>query len=418
MGFRVVRTAGARENRPVSETRRATRPTETRLVGGVAAGLAEHLGVDVAWIRFLFIVTAWSHGAGIVAYLLLWRFMPLATATAAPGIEAASRFGLRPPARRSITEVVRTVGVIAIGVGFTGLVVVAGHRANLPVLVPTVVALGGLALIWRQFDDAHRVSFGWRAALRGVLGVGLIAAAATYFLTVERGLSAAVDLALATAVAVAGLALVLGPWVYGLVGDLASERRERVRSQDRADVAAHLHDSVLQTLALLQKNAADPAAVATLARRQERELRDWMYGTEQPPQGALAGALRATAADVETSHNFRVDLVVVGDAALDDGANALVRAAREALVNAAKHSGADRADVYAEIGAAAATVFVRDRGRGFDPGAVAEDRMGLRGSIVERMRRHGGETEIRSAPDAGTEIRLRMPIGPQERSEQ
>ena len=218
----------------------------------------------------------------------------------------------------------------------------------------------------------------------------IVAIAAIYFLTQERGLSGVVDLASATGIAVVGVALILGPWITKLLGDLAAERRERVRSQERADVAAHLHDSVLQTLALLQKNADDPAAVATLARRQERDLRAWLYGDEDQHGDSLVAALRAAAAEVEEAHHVTVEVVGVGDAALDADVAALARAAREAMVNAAKHAGVGRVDVYAECDGRTVEVFVRDRGAGFDPEQVAEDRLGVRGSIVGRVERHGG----------------------------
>src|SRR5690606_34959819 len=198
-------------------------------------------------------------------------------------------------------------------------------------------------------------------------GVTLIGLGAVYVLTVNRGWSAALDFGAALAIAVVGVGLILGPWILGLWTDLGEERRERIRSQERADVAAHLHDSVLQTLALLQKNADDPATVATLARRQERELRDWLYG-RQDDTATFAAALRDLAAEVETNHRVPVEVVTVGDVAVDDSLRALLAATVEAVVNAAKHSGADRVDVYAErVGGETERieVFVRDRGAGF-----------------------------------------------------
>ncbi|RYJ06307.1 MAG: ATPase, partial [Actinomycetales bacterium] len=173
---------------------------------------------------------------------------------------------------------------------------------------------------------------------------------------------------------------------------------------------AHLHDSVLQTLALLQKNAGDQATVATLARRQERELRAWLYGDEQADGESFAAALRSVVTEVEDLHQVPVELIVVGDTPLDADVSALVRATREAVVNAAKHAGVDRVDVYGEHDGRRIEVFVRDRGVGFDPGAVADDRMGVRGSIIDRVERHGGTAEVRSAPGEGTEVVLRMPV--------
>jgi signal transduction histidine kinase len=193
---------------------------------------------------------------------------------------------------------------------------------------------------------------------------------------------------------------------------LADERAERIRSQERAETAAHLHDSVLQTLALIQRRSGDPAEVTALARRQERELREWLYGVPGPAgEATLAGALIAAAAEIEERHRITFEVVTVGDAALDGGGEALVAATCEALVNAAKHAEVDRVDLYVEASAGRAAVFVRDRGVGFDPAAVPEDRRGLRDSVDGRIRRHGGEVRISTAPGRGTEIELRVPAG-------
>jgi signal transduction histidine kinase len=176
-------------------------------------------------------------------------------------------------------------------------------------------------------------------------------------------------------------------------------------------VAAHLHDSVLQTLALIQRHAGDGKQVATLARAQERDLRAWLFGEEPPSDTSVAGAVRAAAAEVEDAHGVPVEVVVVGDAPFTEASRTLVLAAREAMVNAALHSGAGQVDVYAECSAATSEVFVRDRGRGFDETAVPPDRWGVRNSIRDRMRRHGGSATIRSAPGEGTEVRLVMASG-------
>lgn len=386
-------------------------------MGGVAAGVADHLGVPVLWVRAGFVVTTWLNGVGVIAYLLLWRFLPLRRPDLSPGLETATRQGLRPDGRPGAVEVVQTVAVLAVGAGVLLLVHGGGPLGRSPVL-PLLVVVVGVAVVWRQIDDASWQSWFTRTSgtgfvLRVAAGLGLVGFGALYLITQERGLVGVRDLGLALLVAVLGLLLLLGPWVVSLVTALGSERRERIRSQERADVAAHLHDSVLQTLALLQKNAADPSAVATLARRQERELRSWLYGEEELPGDSLAAALRDVRADVEDVHHVLVELVVVGDAPLDAasgaGLVALVRAAREAVVNAAKHAGVGRVDVYAEVSADRVEVFVRDRGVGFDRDAIPDDRMGVRGSIVGRMERHGGTARVRSDAD-GTEVALTMPL--------
>lgn len=402
-----------------SPVRRAYRPAEERFVGGVAAGLARHLDVPVLWVRIGFVVATWFDGAGVVAYLLLWGFLPLRRPEASPGLESASRRGLRTPRDGGrVPEAAQAAAVLAVGAGVVLLLNGTGRLGG-SLLLPLLVVVVGVAVVWRQIDDASWQSWLTRTSgsgfvLRVAAGAALVAVGVLVLVTQERGLSGVRDLGVALAVAVVGLLLLLGPWVLSLVSDLGSERRERIRSQERADVAAHLHDSVLQTLALLQKNADDPAAVATLARRQERELRAWLYGEETSSAGSLAAALRDVRAEVEQTHRLPVELVVVGDTALDGDAGAglvaLVRATREAVVNAAKHAGVDHVDVYAEVGSQAVEVFVRDRGVGFDLDAVADDRMGVRSSIVGRMERHGGTARVSSTPGEGTEVALTMPL--------
>jgi signal transduction histidine kinase len=238
--------------------------------------------------------------------------------------------------------------------------------------------------------------------------VVLVAAGVGSFLLVSGTLSAARDGLVAGAAVLAGLALLSAPLWWRLVADLTEERRERIRSQERADLAAHLHDSVLQTLALIQRHSDSPREVARLARGQERELRTWLYRPEDRQQSKLAAALEAVAGEVEDAYVVQVESVVVGDAEVDDRLGAVVQATREALVNAAKHAGVGTISLYAEVEPEEVTVFVRDRGTGFDPETVGDDRHGVRGSIVGRMERHGGTAAIRSTPGSGTEVELSM----------
>jgi signal transduction histidine kinase len=200
-----------------------------------------------------------------------------------------------------------------------------------------------------------------------------------------------------------------GPWLLRLSSDLSEEREARVRSEERADVAAHLHDSVLQTLALIQRSAGDPTTVSRLARAQERDLRSWLFDSAGDGPATLAAALRAAAAEVEDAHGVPVEVVCVGDAPVAESDRPLVLAAREAMNNAAKHSGASTVDVYAEATASGVEIFVRDRGVGFDPDRMADDRHGVRSSIIGRMERHGGSASVRSVPGEGTEVRLSLP---------
>jgi len=221
-------------------------------------------------------------------------------------------------------------------------------------------------------------------------------------------LSGVRDAALTTVVVVVAIGLILAPFLWRLGRSLAAERAERIRSQERSKLAAHLHDSVLQTLTLMQKRADDPREVAALARRQERELRDWLAGDgRRSDERSFASALRAVAEQTEDQHRVAVEVVVVGDCELDDGAETVLGAAREALQNAARHAAeAGPIRVFAEVSGTRIEAFVRDRGAGFDLATVPEDRRGVRESIIGRMERAGGQAEVRSIPAGGTEVAL------------
>ena len=399
------------------------------MVGGVAAGLAEHLGLDVFWVRLGFVVATWFSGAGVLVYAALWRLLPQRDEEGGPaGLEAATRRGLRTPApagsRLPGSDAGQAVALVTLGVGVILLQQQLGWGLDGRILWPVLIAVAGLALLWRQADEAQRGRWrgvapaapvlgaltsggGWASVVRVVLGAVLVALAVGLFIAQSGGFSVLSDVAGATLLALLGVGLLIGPWVYRLSRDLAAERRARVRSQERADMAAHLHDSVLQTLALLQRHADDPRAVSRLARRQERELRSWLYDAQLTDE-SLCSVLTAAATDTEDTHDVAVEVICVGDAPIDDPTAGLAGAAREAIVNAARHSGADKVDVYAEVGTDKIDVYVRDRGVGFDPAAVPAGRMGLRQSIVGRMERHGGKAVIRSSPGTGTEVRLSL----------
>lgn len=408
--------------------RKATRDTQDLLLGGVAAGLARHLGVKPLVVRVFFVIAALVLGLGVILYAVLWLLLPTDEAfeQAAPGVETASRRGLRPGRIRSLRDVGPAVAIGVFGLG-AALLLAASFNTH-RWLWPLLIGACGMALLWRQADEVQRrrwidadgrMNFfraifgdgGWASFARVAAGFGLLALAAAMILASTGSLFLARDMAVAGLFGVAIFAIVVGPWIYRLASDLTAERAERVRTQERADVAAHLHDSVLQTLALIQKNAGDQAVVARLARSQERDLRAWLYaGVGDDREVTLAGQLRAAAAATEDAHGISVDVVTVGDTDFGEGVRPIADAAGEAVTNAAKHSGASRVDVYAEISSAAVDVFVRDRGVGFDPSAVAEDRFGVRRSIIDRMERHGGSAEIRSEPGAGTEVRLHLPL--------
>ncbi|MHA7281369.1 ATP-binding protein [Arthrobacter sp. TMS2-4] len=289
-----------------------------------------------------------------------------------------------------------------------------GVPVNWGFLVPIAVVATGAALAWSQLDDVRRARVMNRAgaeraggALRLFAGIVLVIAG----VLVALSSSGSWTLTMATLVAVlavlAGVGLVLAPWGLKFWRDLESEQAARVRETERAEIAAHLHDSVLQTLALIQNRADSETDVLRLARAQERELRQWLFADPGRDPVSLAERLRSVAGEIEDLYGHAVTVVAVGDASLGPAEDALAQAAREAMLNAAKHAGV-AVSVYLEAGPETVEVFVRDRGPGFDPTAVPADRLGIRESIHSRMQRHGGTAELRSDAD-GTEVRLRLP---------
>lgn len=386
----------------VTTTRPLLRRSRRQLLGGVSAGIAQHIGVSATVVRFVFIVLSFAGGLGIVLYGAYWIVLPDAP----------------DPIRRS--NAMRTAKYLLAGAAtVVGLVLVVETIPLGQLFIPVILGLLGAALIWRQSGEVERARW-WRMSrtslearsaerqgrLRMVAGAALVILGAVLAL-VRADISAIRDGFIAMVVTAGGIALITGPWWMRTVATLSDERRERIRSQERAELAAHLHDSVLQTLALIQRNADSPREVTRLARGQERELRGLLYN-ETATSGLLAEQLRAVAAEVEDAYAVRIEVVVVGDIAVDDQLIALVSATREAMVNAAKHAGVQTISLYAEIEPGAVTAFVKDRGVGFDPVGIADDRQGVRGSIVARVERHGGSATIKSAPGEGTEVQLRM----------
>jgi signal transduction histidine kinase/phage shock protein PspC (stress-responsive transcriptional regulator) len=420
-------TARDAESAAGPEHRRATRVAEGAMLGGVCTGLARHLGWPVMVIRAGFVALVIFQFLGVIAYGALWLLLPPESTTTAPGLEAASRTGLRDPSRpRRRVDWGMLVALVAFGGGLLWLVQTSGFGVSQQLFWPVAFACAGAALVWRQADSAQQKKWraeaggkvwlapfvargGWPALVRVIVGLGLVGAAFGIVLAQEGHIDQLPEVMAMTTLALAGLAVVLAPWLHRSRAALNQARAEKVRADARADMAAHLHDSVLQTLALIQRHAEDPKAVSQLARRQERELRTWLYD-EELPETTLRAALTAAAAEVEDERGVPVDVVVVGDCDTSDQVQALVRAVREAIVNAAKHSGADKIDVYAEVDDDRVEVFVRDRGQGFDVDDVGEDRMGVKGSILDRMERHGGKASVRSRPGEGTEVRLEITL--------
>jgi signal transduction histidine kinase len=336
------------------------------VIAGVCGGIAAQLAVDATLVRLVFAILALAGGAGILVYLALWIY-----ARGRRALPAAAVFAVAS-------------GAILFALGLSGTALL-GATLLVAGLV-TVLAAGGSL---RPGGSLPR------------LGVALLIAGAVIFLG-RRGASGGF---LAPGAVAGALLLVVGPWVW----QLTVERTERIRLEERAEVAARIHDSVLQTLALIQRHAGDSARVATIARRQERELRGWLYGSGVADVDRLVTALADAAAEVEELHGVRIELASAGDVPLDDRTRQLVLAAREAMTNAAKFSGAAEIAVYAEVGAESVSVFVRDRGRGFVPATVTPDRRGIAESIEGRLERAGGTAAIVSAPESGTEVELRLP---------
>ena len=379
---------------------RLVRATDGRVLGGVGRGLADHLGLSPVVVRTAFVLLAPWGGMGVLLYAAFWVVLP----------QAHGR-SVRTD-RRGLGQLVLLLLVTAVVLVVAGALGIAPSGGS---VLPLAAAGGGVLLVWQQADASQRAR--WRdtatgaraAALRLGTGAVLLVAGLAGFLASRGQLGVARRGLLSTVVVVVGLALLSSPWWFAMATDLRAERRERIRSQERAEVAAHLHDSVLQTLALIQKAATEPAEVARLARGQERELRTWLYRARGGSGRSLEEALEAVGAEVEQDHGLPVEVVVVGDCPTDERLTALVAATREAVVNAARHSGASVVQVFAEVEERQVSVFVRDRGHGFDPSAVGPDRHGLSGSVQGRMARHGGTARVRSSPGQGTEVHLVLP---------
>jgi signal transduction histidine kinase/phage shock protein PspC (stress-responsive transcriptional regulator) len=399
------------------DRRRFVRRREGRIVAGVAAGLGDALSVDANVVRFGFILLTLAGGIGALLYGAAWLLV------------RSDETG-ELPARRS--DAISTVGFAAVVLGFLLVVRAVGPWPGDVIVWPLGAAMVGLAAFsmypreespeapdWPFLDrlppeaaDAVAVLVGTRrgALARILAGAACVAAGlAAFFVSIDswRALRGGI---IGAVVVLVGIALILGPGLWDLVNQLVAERQERIRADERADVAAHLHDSVLQTLALVQRKADDPREVVRLARMQERELRTWLLEGERTDntEGSLGAALEEIAADVETEHGVPVEVVRVRDCPAA-GLQPLLLAAREAMMNAVRHSGASSVAVYLEVEPQRVSIFVRDRGRGFDPAQVAADRRGISGSIVDRLARAGGNAEVRSASGEGTEVEMSLP---------
>ena len=395
------------------------RSADGRLLGGVAAGVAQRTGLDISLLRAVLVVLALvTYGFGAAAYMVAWLLIPAQGAESNIATKALSdKRGIGLAA--ALASVLAVALIVASALGATW---VAG------VALPLIVCAAALVLISRNADaderqhlrefadptgrssSARRRRRLLRLGLATLLLVGGVAA-----LLGDHQINVHLLLPLGGIVLlIGGIALAFGPWWLRVAKDLVEERQARIRAEERADIAVRVHDSVLQTLALIQRRAGDPHQVIQIARAQERELRAWLFDGRAP--GSLDGqvvtmadGVRLIQQEVEAQHGISVEAVTVGDCVLDEELTALLAAGKEATVNAAKWSGADVVSVFAEVEPESVSLFVRDRGCGFDPDAVPDDRKGLAESVRGRVCRRGGSVTIRSAPGEGTEVSLVMP---------
>lgn len=364
--------------------RRFTPPPVARepdgsVLGGVAAGLGHALGVDPTFVRLIFALLTFAGGSGIALYVGGWLLLPVR--------------GAPPPTPRRLA-----FGVGALIAG--GSLALSGLGLADSLVWPVALIGAGIFLL------RGRTVFG--ITVPPVTGLVLTAIGFIVFLQQNGSGSGGIGPLLAPGTVVVGLLMVVGPWLWRLAGERDAERAARIRTEEREELAARVHDSVLQTLALIQRED-DPRRIAALARRQERELRGWLYPDVGRVEGeSLAGTIETFAAEIEEVHGIRVEFVHAGDCPLDERTRALTLAAREAMGNAARHAGVSELSVFVDVTADSVSVFVRDRGKGFDPGSIPSDRRGIAESIRARMERAGGEAIITTTPGEGAEVELRL----------
>jgi signal transduction histidine kinase len=402
------------------------RSREDRLIGGVSAALATRFGRDIMLVRLLFVLTGLIT-VGVPVYLVAWALLPMTGEDTTIASRAKTdRTGIAQAIALGSVLIVVYLVFNALGANWLGSFAWS-----------VIISAAGLVLIWRNSSPEEQVILRQEAEpflaltsrnrrkatlIRFTAGAVLAIAGLSILLTGHVGLAALRPLG-GLVLVVAAFVIVLGPWWLRVARDLMLERQARGRAEERADIAARVHDSVLQTLALIQRNADQPTQVVKLARAQERELRSWLFEGRVPGEAhgecaTIAEGIRLIQQDVEERHGVPVEAITVGDCELDDRLKALLAAAREATVNAAKWSGADVVSVFAEVEPGEVSVYVRDRGCGFDPAEVPLDRKGLAESVQARMARRGGTAVLRSVKDEGTEVTLRMPrtIGPRQPS--
>ena len=378
-----------------------TQRSSDRILFGVVGGFARRWSVDATLLRAAVGLLALAGGIGVALYAAGMALSdPRDPAEGVPPVAA-------PTARRNVAVAVATLALL-----------LAARQMGLwpgnEVMVPAAIVAIAVVVIWAPATPAegavgvlHRFSTAplmrWTVgAILAIAGVAALADRTGGLGDVGRSVSA-------IAIALAGIGVILAPALGRLLASIDTERMLRVREEERAALAAHLHDSVLQSLVLIQR-ADDPRRMVSLARRQERELRSWLYGSR--PMGepsSLTVAVESMASAIEIDHEVRIEVVVVGDVPLDETARAFLGALREATTNAARHSGADHVDVYVEADDTELVGYVRDTGVGFEPSAVPPDRHGIADSILGRIDHAGGRVVVTSRPGDGTEVEILLP---------
>ena len=422
------------------------RPTYGRAGAGVAKAISMHLGVSINLIRFIFVVTTFFFGSGLIAYIFLWITIPVGDPVQQACIIAGNRpvdnaplargnarnttssrtrssaidgntdtpaFGGNPQSSENLEQMLRQAPKPALlvlsglaALATCGIMLAGGMPGSL--VLPLLLGTVGIGVSWLRLNAEE-------GQLWTMLG-GIAVIFAAYALYIATHIHMAEPVRHATAnLLLAGLAMLIGvllaivPWIMVLIRDLGTERALKEREEERADMTAHLHDGVLQTLALIQLHAGDQQTVFSLARSQERELREWLYQERTTSDRSVNAGLKEIAAQVEDMHGKPIEVVTVGDALPSAQTDALLDATQQALVNAVTHGG-EPVSVYCEANDKLVEVFVRDHGDGFDINAVPANRLGLRESIIGRVKRRGGTVEIVSRPNWGTEVRMHMPI--------
>ncbi|WP_238146888.1 ATP-binding protein [Ornithinimicrobium murale] len=378
---------------------------EGSLLAGVSQGLGDHLGLHPFAIRALFVAMTAIGGAGALIYAFLWAT-----------IEPVDEQDAVPLERRTSPGALLVAGgAVVVMIGVLGFLQSQGLNLRLDITIPVLVLTVGAVFIWAQLDTSGRQRLladqggsPQKALGRLVIGAGLAVVGLVALTTQNADLGQLRSVAAAVVVALIGVGLLAAPYLTRLWRNLREEQAATARATERADIAAHLHDSVLQTLALIQRRADDPTQVARLARAQERELRSWLYAGPVGPAATLAGAVAAAGHDVEDLHGVPIEVIITGDRPLDADGQALVNALREAMLNAVRH-GEPPVSAYVEVGGRSVEAFVRDHGEGFDLDAVPSDRLGVRESILGRMDRHGGTARLRRL-EHGTEVSLELPL--------